>query len=81
MKKSKRTVKKVQYVIPVGNGWAVKTDINGKFIIITDNKREAVSVAKDMAKRTESDLVIYGKDGKVADSTSYAKSKRASIKV
>jgi len=71
------TAKKIQYVIPVGNGWVVKASDSIKFLLITDNKREAVSVAKDIAKRNESDLIIYGKDGKITANNSYSKKGRA----
>jgi len=81
MKKAKKIVKKAQYVIPVGNGWAVKASINGKFIIITDNKRDAVSVARDIAKRNESDLIIYGKDGSIISTNSYTVKRKLTAKV
>ncbi len=73
MKKRKRINRKRQYVIPVGNGWAVKSEGNEKFTIITDTKREAVSVAKDIAKRYGSELVVYDKNGEIVESNNYAK--------
>lgn len=80
MLKDKKTAKKIQYVIPVGNGWAVKSAGNTKFTIITDNKKDAVSFATQIAKRNETDLVIYGKDGKILTSNSYAKKGRPTAK-
>jgi len=80
MKKAKKIVKRIEYVIPVGNGWAVKGSINGKYIIITDNKKEAVSVARDIAKRNESDLIIYGKDGSIISNNSYTSKRKPGVK-
>jgi hypothetical protein len=81
MGKARNTAKKIQYVIPVGNGWAVKAAGSIKFTIITDSKKEAVSVAKDIAKRDESALIIYGKDGRILLSNSYSKKGKAVAKV
>jgi hypothetical protein len=81
MKKSKKTVKKMAFVIPIGNGWAVKASINGKYIVITDNKKDAVSVARDIAKSNESDLIIYGKNGSIISTNSYTGKRKPMVKV
>jgi hypothetical protein len=71
------TVKKktanTQQVIPLGNGWVVRNASTGRFIIITDTKREAIRVAEDLAKKKGSELVIHGKDGKIQSKQSFAK--------
>jgi hypothetical protein len=69
--KGKKISKNIQYVIPVGNAWMVKSADSAKFTLITDNKREAVAVAKEIAKNSHSDLVIYGKNGQILTSNSY----------
>jgi pyruvate/2-oxoglutarate/acetoin dehydrogenase E1 component len=81
MRKAKKIVKKTQYVIPIGNAWMVKSEGSAKFTIITDNKREAVSFAKEIAKRYESDLIIYDKKGGIAESISYKKKGKVIEKV
>ena len=80
MSKAKKTAKKIQYVIPIGNGWAVKASDSVKFLLITDSKREAVAIAKDIAKRNESDLIVYGKKGEITTNSSYSKKGRAAAK-
>ncbi len=80
MSRGKKTIKKIQYVIPVGNAWAVKSSGNIKFTIITDSKKEAVSFAKEIAKRNESDLIVYSKDGSIAVTSSYARKGKIAAK-
>jgi len=74
---NKKLKKKNQFVIPLGNGWAVKGEGNKEFTIFSDNKREAVAVAKDIAKRNESALIIYNKNGEIVKSENYSKRKTA----
>jgi hypothetical protein len=69
----KKIIKKNQFVIPIGNGWAIKGEGNKQFTLITDNKREAVSIATDIAKRNESTLIIYNKNGEIVRSKNYSK--------
>jgi len=60
-----------QYVIPVGNAWMVKSANRAKFSLITDNKKDAVAFAKEIAKSTHSDLIIYGKNGQILTTSNY----------
>ncbi len=62
----------IQYVLPVGNGWVVKTNTATKFLIITDSKREAISYARNLARTKKSGLIVHGKDGKIEIQESYA---------
>jgi hypothetical protein len=68
----KRTA--VQQVIPLANGWVVKSADTKRFTIITDSRKEAVAVALSIAKTRKTDLVIYGKDGRVVEQRSFAAS-------
>ena len=65
--------KKNQHVVPLGNGWAVKKEGSGRFTVITETKKEAVEVAREIAKHNQSELIIHGKDGKIQDKDSYGK--------
>lgn len=62
----------VQHVVPLGNGWVVKTANAKTFTIITDNKREAVEIAKSIAKTKKSFIVIHGKFGIIEKTESFA---------
>jgi hypothetical protein len=79
VRKTKKVLKKrpaiegqVQYVLPLGNGWVVKDSSASKFTVITDNRQEAVSIARAIAKRKKMRLIIYNKNGTIREMTSYA---------
>lgn len=63
--------KRNQHVLPLGNGWAVKGEGSKKFTVITETQRDAITVARGIARTNKSELVIYGKDGKIIDKDSY----------
>jgi len=65
--------KKNQHVVPLGNGWAVKGEGSKKFTIITETQKDAITVAKGIAKNNKSELVIHSKDGKIRDKDSFGK--------
>jgi hypothetical protein len=63
--------KKSQHVLPLGNGWAVKKEGSGKFTLITERQKDAITVARGIAKSSKSELVIHGKDGRIRARDSY----------
>ena len=63
--------KRNQHVIPLGNGWAVKKEGSTRFTVITDNERDAVKVAREIAKSHRSELIVHGRDGKIKEKNSY----------
>ncbi|RYY07213.1 MAG: DUF2188 domain-containing protein [Sphingobacteriaceae bacterium] len=63
--------KRNQQVIPLGNGWAVKGEGSKKFTIITELQKDAITVARGIAKTNKSKLLIYGKNGEIKDKSSY----------
>lgn len=63
--------KRNQHVIPLGNGWAVKGEGSKKFTVITETQKDAITVAREIAKNNKSELVIHGKDGKIRDKDSF----------
>jgi hypothetical protein len=65
--------KRNQHVVPLGNGWAVKGEGSKKFTVITETQKDAITVAKEIAKNNKSVLVVHGKDGKIKDKDSYGK--------
>jgi hypothetical protein len=62
----------IQYVLPLGNGWVVKTNTSSVFFAITDSKREAINIARNLAKTKHSDLVVHEKNGTISIKESYA---------
>lgn len=65
--------KRNQHVVPLGNGWAVKGEGNKRFTIITETQKDAITVAKGIAKNNKSELVIHGKDGRIRAKDNYRK--------
>jgi uncharacterized protein YdaT len=70
--------KKNQHVVPLGNGWAVKGEGSSKFTVITETQKDAITVAREIAKSNKSELVIHGKDGKIRDKDSYSNDPKSS---
>ncbi len=65
--------KRNQHVVPLGNGWAVKKEGSSRFTVITDNQRDAIKVAREIAKNHQSELIVHGRDGKIREKNSYGK--------
>lgn len=63
--------KRNQHVVPLGNGWAVKAEGAGRATVITSKQSDAISVARDIAKNSNSELIVHGKDGKIRERNSY----------
>lgn len=61
----------VQHVVPLGNGWVVKTAKAKTFTVITDNKKEAIDIATSIAKTKRSAIVVHGKFGVIEKTESY----------
>lgn len=73
LKKDSSKVSSIQYVLPLGgNGWVVKNSKAAKFTVITDSKREAVSIARNIAKHKQIELIVQGRDGRIEIRENYA---------
>lgn len=62
----------IQYVLPIGNGWVVKSSNQRRFMVISDSKAEAVALARNLAKTRNSELIVHGKTGCIEITESYA---------
>lgn len=60
-----------QHVVPSNDKWAVKGEGNSKATKITSTQKEAIVAAKEIAKNSNSELVIHGKDGRIREKNSY----------
>jgi hypothetical protein len=67
--------KKNQHIVPLGNGWAVKGEGNSKYTAITETKKDALGIGKQIAKNNKSELVIHGKDGRIQNKNSFGNDK------
>jgi len=56
----------VVYVIPLGGtGWVVKSSEAKKFTAITNSKREAITMARLLAKPNSRKVIVFDKDGSI----------------
>ena len=62
---------KNQHVVPNGNNWAVKGEGNSKNTRITQTQKEAIDIARTIARKEQSELIIHGKDGQIRQKDSY----------
>lgn len=63
---------KNQHVTPhPEGGWQVKGENNSRATARTDTQIDAISIARDIARRQESELLIHGRDGKIREKDSY----------
>lgn len=52
-------MKKNQHVVPHENGWAVKGAGNKRNTKIAPTQKEAINIAREIAKNQQSELVIH----------------------
>ena len=64
-------MKKNQHVVPSGNQWAVRGEGNSKKTKITHTQRDAIAIAREIARNQQSELVIHRKNGAIRDKDSY----------
>lgn len=63
---------KNQHVTPHTNGgWQVKGAGNTRATVRTETQREAIDVARKMAIKEKSEVVIHGRDGRIREKNSY----------
>lgn len=61
-----------QHVVPNPNGgWDVKGAGNSRATRHTDTQREAINIAKGIARNQNSEAIIHGRDGRIRDKDSY----------
>ena len=60
-----------QYVVRRNDKWAVKGENNSKATVIVDSQREAIKIAREIAKNQSSELRVQGRNGKFRMCNSY----------
>lgn len=64
---------KNQHVLPTSGMWAVRGEGNSKNTKITQTQKEAIDIARMIARNEHSELVIHGKNGCIRQKDSYGK--------
>lgn len=62
---------KNQHVVSHPDGWAVRGEGNEKVTSVHPTQREAIEVARDIARNQQSELLIHGEDGQIRERNSY----------
>ncbi len=69
-------MKKNQHVVPHEKGWAVKGAGNERNTKIEPTQKEAIDIAREIAKNQQSELVIHNKEGKIREKDSFGNDPR-----
>jgi uncharacterized protein YdaT len=62
---------KNQHVVPHKGEWAIKGEGNEKVTKIVDTQKEAIDIAREIAKNQQSELIIHRPNGQIRDKDSY----------
>ena len=63
---------KNQHVVPLSNGnWGVRGEGNPDVTREASTQKQAIRIAREIARKEGSELIIHGKDGKIRDTVSY----------
>ncbi len=62
---------KILHVIPHEDCWAIRVEDNVRVISTHPTQREAIKIARRLARREQGELVIHRRDGRVRDRDSY----------
>ena len=64
------------HVVPYGDSWAIKREGADRASKITDTKNEAIEVAREMAWRSNAEVIVHDKKGKITKGKRYGKNPR-----
>jgi hypothetical protein len=62
---------KNQHVVPNNGKWGVKGEGNDKLTRIVDTQKEAIDIAREIAKNQQSELIIHRPNGQIRDKDSF----------
>ncbi len=62
---------KNQHVVPHDDKWAVRGEGNDRATSLHDTQREAIDVARQIARNQESELFVHGRGGRIRERDSY----------
>jgi hypothetical protein len=59
------------HVLPQGSSWAVKTEKSEKAYRITNTQKDAIEIAREIAKNQQSELIIHRPNGEIRQKDSF----------
>lgn len=69
-------MKKNQHVVPHGKQWAVKGAGNENYTRIVDTQKQAIDIAREIARNQQSELIIHKPNGVIRDTDSFGNDPR-----
>jgi hypothetical protein len=57
--------------VPHKDGWAVKGEGNQKATKVTSTQKEAIDIARNIAKNQKSELLVHNKKGQIRQKDSF----------
>jgi hypothetical protein len=66
------------HVVPAENGWRVEIAADGRARSVHKTQAEAREAAREIARRTRSELFVHGRDGRIRERNTYGRDPRAS---
>lgn len=67
---------KNQHVVKHEDGWAVKGAGNERATKVTSTQKEAITIAREISKNQESELIIHGRNGRIRERDSHGNDPR-----
>lgn len=68
--------RKNQHVVPHGKEWAVKGAGNERATKIVPTQKQAINIAREIAKNQQSELIIHSKNGTIREKNSFGNDPR-----
>jgi uncharacterized protein YdaT len=65
------TTGKNQHVVPHRKGWAVKSAGSDRATRVVRTQKEAIDIAREIARNQKSELIIHGEDGQIREKDSH----------
>lgn len=62
---------KNQHVVPHRDGWAVKGAGNERATRVVETQREAIGIARDSARKQQTELFVHRENGQIRERNSY----------
>lgn len=63
--------RKTHHVVPHPQGWAVRRGGSERASVVTDTKREAIDIGREISRNQGSEFLIHGLNGRIQQSDSH----------
>ncbi len=64
-------MRKTHHVVPHPEGWAVRRGGSERASVVTDTKREAMDIGREISRNQGTEFVIHGLNGRIQQSDSH----------